>query len=678
MKLLRLIMLLMLILNITNKEISAKNETPVYLDTIVVKASSEDNDIQTGDVVPEEVSTFMTEIKKTEFEGKINDLTDIIKKESGIQIRRTGGIGSNSTVSFRGSSSNQVMVYMDGILLNDASGGGVDLSNIGLSDVESIEIYRGTTPLQFSHASIGGALNIKTLRTKPGFKGSFSLGTGSFGLNSQSAFLNHRPGKWDYLMSFDHMEINYDYDLLNDYHTVNPYDDKWQRKKNDTLNQLNFMSRLGVDLTDRIRVDFSSHWFSKDKGLPNALNRQSPTSYDIRKKDFIARMAVDQIGSWNMNTILGFKQKKEYYDDPHGDIGSLYGIGKQRYQYTTDVYTFHLDAENISDNHLTRLMFESRYEAYTPKDLLKLQMTKDCDRLTFIGGIQETLFFMNQQLLIIPGVRFYLLRDALRGTYNPTTEEWIPDKIEEKDYFSPQLGLRYQPYNWLIFKTNAAKYTREPSFYERYGDRGLVYGNPTLKAEKGVNIDAGLELNFSFDHSKIHRFSCNAVWFWSDIDNIIIREPDSSGSIQYKNHESARIEGFETSLNLEFLKFFKIISNATFQDAKNLDKTFSVFYQTSLPGRYNRSYMTRFETIISGLRLYSEWTRETGMYYVSGNLLPAKVKKETNIGASYLYKSLNLSFEGKNITNEKYDDYSSLHFFPKPGRTYFFKIMYKF
>ena len=42
---------------------------------------------------------------------------------------------------------------------------GVDLSNISLSDVESIEIYRGISPANFGKASIGGVVNIKTLRS---------------------------------------------------------------------------------------------------------------------------------------------------------------------------------------------------------------------------------------------------------------------------------------------------------------------------------------------------------------------------------------------------------------------------------------------------------------------------------------------------------------------------------
>ena len=658
--------------------IASNEDQVISLDTIVVSASSDQKEFQVGDVIPEEVSTFMTQIKKTDFEGKINDITDIIKKESGIQIRRTGGFGSYASVSFRGTSSNQVMVYMDGILLNDASGGGVDLSNIGLSDVESIEIFRGTAPLQFSHASIGGVLNIKTLRTKPGLKGSVSVGSGSYGLNSQSIFLNHRPGKWDYLLSFDHIETDNDYEIFNDFNTRNPYDDCWETRKNDRLDQFNFLSRIGVDLTDHARVDLSTHWFSKDKGLPNAFNLMSSTAYDIRKKDFIARMAVDQMGAWRLNTNLGYTQKKEYYDDPHGDIGSLTGIGKQRYQYDTQTFTFHLDAENFTENFLTRLMFESRYETYNPKDLLNVETTRDCDRLMFITGIQETIFLLNQQLLIIPGMRLYTLRDALRGTYNQSTNQWIQDKIEEKSYVSPQLGIRYQFQSGLVLKANAAKYTREPSFYERYGDRGMVMGNPELKAEKGINIDLGFEFNRFSVLPNIQRFSCGAAWFWSDIDNIIIREPDSSGIIRYGNHEGARIDGIESSLNLEFLKYFKLISNATFQHTTNLDRTFSVFYKKALSGRYERSYLNRLEASAFGLRVYSEWTRESGMYYDSANLLPAKVKKETNIGASYLYKSFNISVEGKNITDEKYDDYSCLHFYPKPGKIIIFKVLYKY
>ena len=142
------------------------------LGTVVVTATSEETPFETGDVETEESTGFVSVIHREDFEGKMEDLADVLQNEAAVEVRQSGGLGSFSTISIRGSSSDQVMVFLDGVLLNDASGGGVDLSSISLSDVESIEIYRGVTPINFDKASIGGVVNIKTLRAKEGIHAS--------------------------------------------------------------------------------------------------------------------------------------------------------------------------------------------------------------------------------------------------------------------------------------------------------------------------------------------------------------------------------------------------------------------------------------------------------------------------------------------------------------------------
>src|SRR6056297_951346 len=182
-----------------SRGLAEEKKSDYTLDPVVVTAHGQDKDYQTGDVDTSTTPSFFSTITRDEFEGKMENLSDVIEKQAGIQVRQSGGLGSFSSVSMRGASGDQVMVFLDGVLLNDASGGGVDLSNISLSDVESIEIYRGITPANFGRSSIGGAINIRTNRAKKGFKGNVSAGYASFHTKKGSLFINHKPDKWDYL-----------------------------------------------------------------------------------------------------------------------------------------------------------------------------------------------------------------------------------------------------------------------------------------------------------------------------------------------------------------------------------------------------------------------------------------------------------------------------------------------
>ena len=98
-------------------------ERVTTLESVVVTAEQDQPDYQTGDVDLEETTGFVTVIEREAFEGKMEDLAEVLQNEAGVQVRQSGGLGSFSTVSLRGSSSDQVMVFMDGVLLNDASGG---------------------------------------------------------------------------------------------------------------------------------------------------------------------------------------------------------------------------------------------------------------------------------------------------------------------------------------------------------------------------------------------------------------------------------------------------------------------------------------------------------------------------------------------------------------------------
>ena len=95
----------------------------------------------TGDIYRH--SAYATVITREYFDGRETSLPDVLAEAVGVQVKRLGGLGAFSAISLRGSSADQVEVYLDGMLLNAAVGGGVDLGNLPLAHVGQIEIYRG-------------------------------------------------------------------------------------------------------------------------------------------------------------------------------------------------------------------------------------------------------------------------------------------------------------------------------------------------------------------------------------------------------------------------------------------------------------------------------------------------------------------------------------------------------
>ncbi len=642
---------------------------PVAMDSMVVTAKKLEETLQTGDVDKEQTPAFFSVIEREQFEGKMEDLSEVLEKEAGIQVRQSGGLGSFSTVSLRGSSSDQVMVFIDGILLNDASGGGVDLSNIALSDVEAIEVYRGVTPVNFGKASIGGVVNIRTVRSRKGFDASVSVGYGSFDTRKFAGFINHKPGRWDYLISADYLSSDNDFDIINDNGTEwNKADDTREKRNNADFNQENFLVKIGFDLTDDVRIDFVNQWFSKDQGLPSWNNSEATdTAFDTTRDIATLRLTANDVGPYHFNTSTRFEYswKEEEYDDRHGHVG----LGKQHSIYTTNRYGASSFIEWLTEWNVLSLMLDGQHEKYDPKDQRGLENPRESTRDTFSLGVQDSFILLQERVIVTPAVRYTTVNDDLKSATS-----WMGESLEgrsrNENYVTPQIGVKYRLLDWLTLKTNIAKYVRQPSFFELFGDRGFFFGNEDLKEEKGVSFDAGFEVRWMGSGNWLRRVSYNVAYFRTDVDDLITVSYDARGIGKYDNISEARIEGVEMGVNLEFLKYLRLVGNATWQDPENRSEI-AAFNGKQLSGRFEESYLGRLEAVYGGLKVYFEYIAEKDMYYDTANLLEAEDKEEVNAGMSWLFRSLLFSFEAKNIGDHHYEDFNG---YPLPGRSYFFTL----
>lgn len=134
--------------------------------------------------------------------GEHKALPDLLDQIPGVYARRVAGTGQYTTASIRGSSPSQVNIYIDGVPYNTASEAATDLSTIPMSNVERVEVYRGTTPARFSGAPLGGAINIVTKRPDQA-RSSVSAGARSFGGRQASGSVTAPLGGGTLLLGLD-------------------------------------------------------------------------------------------------------------------------------------------------------------------------------------------------------------------------------------------------------------------------------------------------------------------------------------------------------------------------------------------------------------------------------------------------------------------------------------------
>ena len=118
------------------------------------------------------------------------DLAQTLDRATGVNIRRYGGLGSFSTLSIRGSTAEQVQVFLDGVPLNSAVGGGVDLGGLPIGGVESVDVYRGAVPARFGGNSLGGVVHIRTQPLGGKVRTRLHTASGSYGTRRLGASLS--------------------------------------------------------------------------------------------------------------------------------------------------------------------------------------------------------------------------------------------------------------------------------------------------------------------------------------------------------------------------------------------------------------------------------------------------------------------------------------------------------
>jgi vitamin B12 transporter len=90
------------------------------------------------------------------------DLAELISRQSGLQFTRTGGPGAQTSLFARGAGSSQVLVLVDGVRMNTATGGFAILSGINVDTIDRIEIVRGNLSSLYGSEAIGGVVQIFT------------------------------------------------------------------------------------------------------------------------------------------------------------------------------------------------------------------------------------------------------------------------------------------------------------------------------------------------------------------------------------------------------------------------------------------------------------------------------------------------------------------------------------
>jgi vitamin B12 transporter len=126
-------------------------------------------------------------------------MSDLLATTPGLNVARSGGIGQPTSVFIRGAESDQTVVVIDGVEINDPSepAGQFDFENLLTSSVSRVEILRGAQSTLYGSQAMGGVINITTAEPDSPFGGGVTAEGGS---HDTGYFSGNVGGKNDALM----------------------------------------------------------------------------------------------------------------------------------------------------------------------------------------------------------------------------------------------------------------------------------------------------------------------------------------------------------------------------------------------------------------------------------------------------------------------------------------------
>ncbi|WP_443019507.1 TonB-dependent receptor plug domain-containing protein [Sphingomonas adhaesiva] len=123
-------------------------------------------------------------------------IADLLVRTPGVTLSRNGGYGTATSLRIRGAESDQTVVVIDGVKLNDPSstGGGYNFANLLTGDANRVEVLRGPQSTLWGSQAIGGVVNIVTPLPDQALEGSLDLEGGSRDTVSARAAIGGRTG----------------------------------------------------------------------------------------------------------------------------------------------------------------------------------------------------------------------------------------------------------------------------------------------------------------------------------------------------------------------------------------------------------------------------------------------------------------------------------------------------
>ncbi|MEI6165712.1 MAG: TonB-dependent receptor [bacterium] len=452
-------------------------------------------------------------------------VVDALREVPGLDVVQLGGAGGTVSTFIRGAASEQTLVLVDGVQLNDPAGlgRGADLSQMPLQNIERIEVLRGPQSPLYGADAIGGVINIITKKGAGPVGGEVSAEAGSFNTFNEKAAVRGGTSNYNYSVGVSRQDSD----------GISSAAEKNGNPEKDGYRRTELSSRLGWTPADEFEANVILRWNQADYGYDDFMNGRPVDGDNQGAYDLLSLYGEGKgkllNGQWRPR--VGGSWVSQSREDTSSIGNSTFDSLLQKLEWQNDLYMG--DANIVTAGiEAQQEAAESTYESYGYVDQFERQTARHQSAYA---------------------------QDIL--TTGPLTTT-AGGRVDSYDSFGTESTWRLAPSYAVAttgtrFKGSYGTGFKAPSLFQLYSS----YGSPELNPESSQGWDAGVEQEIEGD-----RFLVGVTYFENQFDNLIDYD---FVTMKYGNVNQAEAHGVEAFVTAMLVKDLSVRAAYTYTDTEN-------------------------------------------------------------------------------------------------------------
>ncbi|MCE2475247.1 MAG: TonB-dependent receptor [Alphaproteobacteria bacterium] len=377
---------------------------------------------------------------------------DAVGLAPGVTINSNGSFGGVASVRIRGAGSEQTLVLLDGVPVNDPSapGGGFNFARLDAANIERIEILKGAQSTFWGTDAIGGVVSITTKRQEKELGGSGFGEYGSFDTFRGGASVGRANDRGEARFGFTSTESG----------GISKADERNGNPEEDPYRARTLFARGGWLLGPNARLDAGAQWSEADTAFdsysPEGQGSIADGDEDDETTEFTGHLRL----SW------------PWFDGRLANAASIGYANIERQSLAGGLPTFTADGER-------RIL---RYQGTFAVD--------EQNTLAFGAEREETA--ANGDRASLDG--YFALYEVKPVQALVLTAGWRVDEHRQFDTEAAgRLAAAWAPNDSVTLRASWGQGFKAPTIFQRtFFCCGASEPNAGLRAERSVSFDAGI------------------------------------------------------------------------------------------------------------------------------------------------------------------------------------------